>query len=213
MNIILLGAPGAGKGTQAATLVEKTKLVHVSSGDLFRAALRDGTPLGLKAKEYMDRGDLVPDEIVIGMILERISQPDCQHGVIFDGFPRTAEQARALEQSLAEQQRSIDAVIYIAVPREVLIQRIAGRRTCRECGAVFNIYSHPPQQDGICDVCGGTLYQRQDDTVETAQNRLDVYFRQTMPLIAYYREKGILHEVDGQQEIHAVTEAMMAAIA
>jgi adenylate kinase len=212
MNVILLGPPGAGKGTQAAMLAEKTNLVHVSSGDLFRAALRDETPLGLKAKEYMDRGDLVPDDVVIGMIQERISQPDCATGVIFDGFPRTAEQGRALEQALAEQNQQIDSVIYIGVPQNILTERIVGRRTCQSCGAVFNVYSNPPKLEGICDVCGGTLYQRRDDTVETVQNRLDVYFQQTTPLIEYYREKGILHEIDGQQDIAAVTNAMVAAI-
>lgn len=212
MNVILLGPPGAGKGTQATMLAEKSGLVHVSSGDLFRAALRDGTELGMKAKQYMDRGELVPDNVVIGMILERIGEPDCEKGVIFDGFPRTVDQATALEASLSEQSQSIDSVIYMTVPNDVLLKRISGRRTCKSCGAVFNTYYFPPQKEGVCDVCGGELYQRSDDTEETARNRLDVYFQQTTPLIDHYRGAGILHEIDGEQDIAVVTEAMMAVL-
>jgi len=212
MNIILLGAPGAGKGTQAVTLAEQTGLVHVSSGDLFRAALRDGTELGIRARQYMDRGELVPDEVVIGMILERISAPDCAKGVIFDGFPRTIDQAKALGAALAEHGQQIDTVIYMTVPNDVLLKRISGRQTCKSCGAVFNTYYFPPKVEGVCDVCGGALYQRSDDTLETAQNRLDVYFKQTTPLIDYYREQNTLHEVDGQQDIALVTEAMVAVL-
>jgi len=212
MNVILLGPPGAGKGTQATTLAEKTQLAHVSSGDLFRAALRDGTELGLRAKQYMEQGELVPDEVVIGMILERISQSDCEKGVIFDGFPRTAEQAKALEQALIEKNSHIDIVIYMTVPDDVLLKRISGRQTCKSCGAVYNVYYFPSTKEGICDVCGGELYQRSDDTIETAQNRLEVYFKQTTPLIEYYREKGNLREIDGQQEITLVTEAMVEAL-
>jgi adenylate kinase len=212
MNVILLGPPGAGKGTQAKTLAEKTDLVHVSSGDLFRAALRDGTELGMKAKQYMDKGELVPDEVVIGMILERISQPDCAKGVIFDGFPRTVEQARALDKALVEHQQRIDSVLYINVPGDVLIKRIAGRQTCKNCGAVFNIHYFPPKTNGVCDVCGGELYQRSDDNEQTAQNRLDVYFKETTPLIEYYRQQGNVHEIDGQQEIDLVTEEMVTTL-
>ncbi len=212
MHVILLGPPGAGKGTQAKKLADDTGLVHVSSGDLFRAALRDGTELGLKAKHYMDSGELVPDEVVIGMILERINQPDCQKGVIFDGFPRTVDQAKALEDALAKQQSGIDNVIYMTVPNDILLKRISGRQSCKNCGAVYNIYFTPPKQEGICDVCGGELYQRSDDTQETAQNRLEVYFSQTTPLITYYQECGILREVDGQQEIEQVTQAMVEAL-
>jgi adenylate kinase len=212
MNVILLGPPGAGKGTQAVTLAEKTGLVHVSSGDLFRAALREGTELGMQAKQYMDKGELVPDSVVIGMILERVGQPDCAQGVIFDGFPRTVDQAKALEAALQEQNTSIDAVIYMDVPQDTLLKRISGRQTCKGCGAVYNTYFFPPTNEGVCDACGGELYQRSDDTLETAQNRLDVYFEQTTPLIEHYRGQGSLHEVDGQQDIEQVKQAMLTAL-
>jgi adenylate kinase len=212
-NVILLGPPGAGKGTQAKTLSERTSLTHVASGDLFRAALREGTELGMLAKSYMDRGELVPNEVVIGMILERIAQPDCAPGVIFDGFPRTREQAEALGTSLSEHNSKIDAVLYLRVPNEVLLRRIAGRQTCKTCGATYNIYYFPSHRPGICDACGGKLYQRSDDSMETAQHRLDVYFAQTMPLIEYYQRQGLLHEIDGQLEITWVAEAMLKALA
>jgi len=211
-NVILLGPPGAGKGTQAKTLSERTSLTHVASGDLFRAALRQGTELGMLAKSYMDRGELVPDEVVIRMILERISQADCVAGVIFDGFPRTRDQATALEAALGEQKTRIDAVLYLRVPQEVLLRRIAGRQTCKTCGATYNIYYFPSHRPGICDACGGKLYQRSDDSMETAQHRLDVYFEQTMPLIEHYQTQGTLHEIDGQREISQVTEAMLKAL-
>lgn len=211
-NVILLGPPGAGKGTQAKTLSDRTSLTHVASGDLFRAALREGTELGMLAKSYMDRGELVPNEVVIGMILERIARPDCAPGVIFDGFPRTREQAEALAASLSEHNSKIDAVLYLRVPNEVLLRRIAGRQTCKTCGATYNIYYFPSHRPGICDACGGKLYQRSDDSMETAQHRLDVYFAQTMPLIEYYQRQGILHEVDGQLEISWVTDAMLRAL-
>lgn len=212
MNVVLLGPPGAGKGTQAKMLAEKSGLVHVSSGDLFRAALREGTELGMRAKQYMDKGELVPDEVVIDMILERISQPDCAGGVIFDGFPRTADQAKALEEALAQHRQRVDRVIYMGVPDEVLLKRIAGRRSCKSCGAVFNIHYFPPKTPDVCDVCGGELYQRSDDTEETARNRLDVYFQQTTPLIDYYRGQETLQEVDGEREISDVTDAMVTAL-
>jgi adenylate kinase len=208
-NVILLGPPGAGKGTQAKTLSERTTLTHVASGDLFRAALREGTELGMLAKSYMDRGELVPNEVVIGMILERISRPDCASGVIFDGFPRTREQAVALEDSLGMHKSKIDAVLFLRAPNDVLLRRIAGRQTCKTCGATYNVYYFPSHRPGICDACGGKLYQRSDDSMETAQHRLDVYFAQTMPLIEYYQRQGILHEIDGQVEISWVTDAML----
>lgn len=211
-NVILLGPPGAGKGTQAKTLAERTALSHVASGDLFRAALREGTELGMLAKSYMDRGELVPNEVVIRMILERIQAPDCAGGVIFDGFPRTREQAVALEASLADHSGRIDGVLYLSVPNEVLLRRIAGRQTCKTCGATYNIYYFPSHRPGICDACGGKLYQRSDDSMETAQHRLDVYFAQTMPLIKYYQLQGILHEIDGQREITWVNEQMLRAL-
>jgi adenylate kinase len=213
MDIILLGAPGAGKGTQAKILEEHSGLVHVASGDLFRAALRQGTELGMLAKSYMDRGELVPDEVVIRMILERIGKPDCAEGVIFDGFPRTRDQARALEQELQGQGRRIDQVLYLRVPEDVLLRRIAGRQTCKTCGSTYNIYYFPSKRPDTCDDCGGKLYQRSDDTMETARHRLEVYFAQTMPLIEYFREQQTLVEVDGQREIMIVTDAMVQALA
>jgi adenylate kinase len=212
MDIILLGAPGAGKGTQAHVLDEQTGLVHVASGDLFRAALRQGTELGMLAKSYMDRGELVPDEVVIRMIIERISQPDTASGVIFDGFPRTRDQALALEQELKEHSRRIDCVLYLRVPEDVLLRRIAGRQTCKTCGSTYNVYYFPSKRPDVCDHCGGKLYQRSDDTMETARHRLEVYFAQTMPLIEYYRDQGNLYEIDGQREISLVTEAMQRAL-
>lgn len=212
MNVILLGPPGAGKGTQAKTLSEQTALQHVASGDLFRTALREGTELGMLAKSYMDRGELVPDEVVIGMILERISHNDCANGVIFDGFPRTREQATALEEALLEHSSAIDLVLYLSVPQEVLLKRIAGRQTCKTCGSTYNIYYFPSHRSGICDACGSGLYQRSDDSLETAQHRLDVYFAQTMPLIEYYKAQGTLYEIDGQGEIASVTEMMLGTL-
>ncbi|NJP05785.1 MAG: adenylate kinase [Chloroflexaceae bacterium] len=213
MNVILLGAPGAGKGTQAINIAEQTGLTHVSSGDLFRAALRDGTELGQKAKAFMDRGDLVPDNIVIDMIMERIGAPDCAKGVIFDGFPRTVDQALALSDVLQRNNQAIDAVLYLSVDQEILLKRISGRVTCKNCGAVYNIYFTPTSQPGICDRCGSDqLYQRSDDNEETARNRLDVYFHQTTPLIDHYREQGTLHEIDGQGDIAQITHAMVQAI-
>lgn len=212
MNVIMLGPPGAGKGTQAKIILEHTGLTHLSTGDLFRAALREGTELGMLAKSYMDRGALVPDRVVIDMVMERTKEPDCVNGVIFDGFPRTIDQAKALQEEMTKYNKTIDAVLYLDVPQEVLLRRIAGRQTCSVCGAIFNIYYYPSYKFGTCDVCGGKLYQRSDDTMETAQRRLDVYFEQTMPLIDYYRNQGNLHKLNGQREVAQVTEEMMVAL-
>jgi len=209
MDVILLGAPGAGKGTQAKVLEEYSGLVHVASGDLFRAALRQGTELGMLAKSYMDRGELVPDEVVIRMIMERIGVPDCAKGVIFDGFPRTSDQAVALGRELQRQGRQVDHVLYLRVPDEMLLRRIAGRQTCKTCGSTYNIYYFPSKRPDVCDECGGKLYQRSDDTMETARHRLEVYFAQTMPLIEFYRKQGLLREIDGQREITQVTGSML----
>jgi adenylate kinase len=212
MDVILLGAPGAGKGTQAKVLEERSGLVHVASGDLFRAALRQGTELGGLAKSYMDRGELVPDEVVIRMIIERISKDDCESGVIFDGFPRTREQARALEEELQQHNRRIDYAIFLRVPDDVLLRRIAGRQTCKTCGSTYNIYYFPSKRPDTCDECNGRLYQRSDDNLETARHRLAVYFAQTMPLIEYYNEQGNLLEIDGQREISLVTDFMLGSM-
>lgn len=197
MNIVLLGAPGAGKGTQAARMVAEWGIPHISTGDIFRKAVSEGTPLGLEAKGYMDKGELVPDEVVIGIVKERLSEPDCANGFILDGFPRTVPQADALDAALAESGRKLDAVISVDVDRDSLIARLTGRRTCRGCGAITNVAGEADKT--VCDLCGGELYQREDDTVATVTNRLDVYDRQTSPLIEYYRAKGILREVDGNR--------------
>jgi len=210
--IILLGAPGAGKGTQAAMLTEALGVPHVASGDLFRLALQKKTPLGQEAKKYMDQGLLVPDEVTIAMVRERLALPDCEEGVILDGFPRTLEQAKALDAALAEEGRAIDKVLYIKVPNEELVARLSGRWICRDCQAVYHTITNPPQQAGRCDACGGELYQRSDDKPETVRRRLEVYFEQTMPLIEYYTESGVLTEVNGDQSISKVQTALLEAI-
>lgn len=212
MYVILLGAPGAGKGTQAQTLSQTTGLAHVASGDIFRENLRQGTQLGLLAKGYMDRGELVPDEITIRMILERISAPDCAKGCLLDGFPRTLEQAQALNSALAKRGTTIDAVLYIKVSTEELLRRLSGRWICRSCQTPYHEVNSPPQVAGKCDQCGGELYQRSDDTLETARTRLDVYFAQTMPLIEYYVKASKLREVDGERSIEAVSRDLMAVL-
>ena len=212
MNIVLVGPPGAGKGTQAAILEARTVLTHVASGDLLRQHIQHKTPLGELAKAYIDRGELVPSDVVINMILERISQPDCMHGVIFDGFPRTIDQAIALSDILEEHGHTIDAVIFLNASQEVLLKRIAGRQTCPECQLSYNIYYAPPHQAGFCDQCGNTLHMRTDDTIETAARRLEVYFAQTMPLIAHYQELDLLFELDGVGETDAITEQLLGII-
>ncbi|HEY1013377.1 MAG TPA: adenylate kinase [Herpetosiphonaceae bacterium] len=213
MNIILLGSPGAGKGTQATALEEATGMKHIASGDMFRTAVRQGTPTGKLAQSYLDKGELVPDEVVIGMVLERVSQDDCKNGVIFDGFPRNPEQAQALQEALQQHSDSINAVLLLHVPKDVLIQRVIGRWTCRNCQAVYNIYYLAPRTAGVCDECSGDLYQRSDDNLETINHRLEVYAAQTMPLVAHYRELGILHEIDGQGEVGDITARMVQAMA
>ncbi len=204
MNLILLGAPGAGKGTQAKMIAEKYGLAHIATGDILREAVAKGTELGKKAKEYMDRGELVPDEIVIGIVKERLKEPDCQKGFILDGFPRTLPQAEALDKMLEELGMKIDAVINIAVPEEEVVRRIAYRRTCKKCGAVYHLIYAPPKEDNKCDKCGGELYQREDDKEETVRERYRVYRERTEPLIEYYRKKGLLYEVDGTKSIEEV---------
>jgi adenylate kinase len=212
MDVILLGPPGAGKGTQALVIEQQVGLTHISSGDLFRAAIRQGTPLGLQAQGFMARGELVPDELVIRMIIERVGCVDCGDGVLFDGFPRTAAQAVALDAALAEHERQIDYVLFLDVPYEVLLRRMAGRQICAGCGAIHNTYYCPARRPGVCDTCGDRLFQRADDTLETARHRLEVYFAQTLPLIEYYRHQGKLVELDGQRGIAQVSEAMLEAL-
>lgn len=212
-HIILLGAPGAGKGTQATVLSERLDLPHVSSGDLFRDNLKNQTPLGLLAKSYMEKGELVPDDVTVAMVRERLSRPDCnEKGAILDGFPRTVEQAIALDTVLADDNKKIDAVILIQVPEDVLVARLTGRWICRQCQTPFHMLYNPPKEAGKCDVCGGELYQRTDDQIETVGNRLKVYFNQTMPLVEFYNRKGLVKEVNGEQEIEAVTRDLLCAI-
>jgi adenylate kinase len=209
MNVVLLGAPGAGKGTQAAVLTTELGVVHVASGDLFRRALQEQTELGLLAKSYMEKGELVPDEVTINMVLERIRKPDCDSGVLFDGFPRTSSQARALDARLAEEGKSIDRTVYIEVPEDELVKRLSGRWICRECQTPYHEISSPPKTAGRCDVCGGELYQRADDKEETVRERLKVFFTQTMPIVDYYEEQGKLVRVNGNQRIDEVSAATL----
>lgn len=204
MNVVLLGAPGAGKGTQAARMVEEFGLAHISTGDLFRKAVGDGTPLGLEAKRYMDAGELVPDGVVIGMVKERLAQPDCANGFILDGFPRTVPQADALADALASMGTRIDHVISVDVPRDALVKRLTARRQCRQCGRIYNIITDRPKQFDACDSCGGEVYLRDDDSLETVTNRLDVYDKNTAPLIEYYRGKGLLRSIDGDRSVDEV---------
>jgi adenylate kinase len=204
MNLILLGAPGAGKGTQAKMIVEKYGIPQISTGDMLRESVAKGTDLGKKAKEYMDRGELVPDEVVIGIVKERLQQPDCEKGFILDGFPRTLAQAEALDKMLEELGKKIDAVINIYVPEEEIVKRIVNRRTCRNCGAIYHLIYSPPKEDNKCDKCGGELYQRDDDREETVRERLRVYRENTEPLIEYYKNKGVLYNVDGTKDIEGV---------
>ena len=207
-----MGLPGAGKGTQAEKIVEKYGIPHISTGDMFRAAIKDGTELGLKAKSFMDNGDLVPDEVTIGIVRERLSKEDCIKGFLLDGFPRTVAQAEALENILFDLGKKMDYVININVDKGILMERLTGRRICKECGATYHLVFNPPNEEGVCDRCGGELYQRADDNEETVQNRLDVNIKQTQPLLAYYEGKGYLKNIDGQQDIHIVFDDIDALL-
>ena len=204
MRIVLLGPPGAGKGTQAAKLVEKYNIPHISTGDIFRKNLKEKTKLGLKAKEYMDKGLLVPDELVVDIVKERLMEDDCVKGFLLDGFPRTVEQADALEEELNKLKLKLDGVINIEVRDEILIDRLTGRLVCKKCGATFHEKFNKPKKEAICDICGGELYTRDDDKVETVKNRLDVYKNQTQPLIDYYTKKGMLKTIDGEADTDTV---------
>ena len=204
MNLVLMGLPGAGKGTQAEKIVEKYKIPHISTGDMFRAAIKDGTELGLQAKSFMDKGELVPDEVTIGIVRERLGKDDCKKGFLLDGFPRTVAQADALENILSDLKRPIDYVINVDVDKDILMERLTGRRICKECGATYHLVFNPPTKEGVCDRCGGELYQRADDNAETVQNRLDVNLKQTKPLLSFYEDKGTLRNINGQQDINVV---------
>ena len=197
MNLILLGPPGAGKGTQAAMIVEKYNVPHISTGDIFRENIKNGTKLGKKAKAYMDKGELVPDSLVIEIAEDRLRKDDCKDGFLLDGFPRTVEQAVALDAFLADEGKVVDHVLDIDVPKPELMKRITGRRVCQACGATFHITGMPPKKDGVCDKCGGELIQRADDTEETAENRIEVYNSQTKPLLDYYDRAGNIAHLDG----------------
>ena len=212
MYTMFLGAPGAGKGTQAAIVAQELGLAHVASGDLFRQALKEGTELGVKARSYMEKGMLVPDEVTIGMVLERIAAPDCKSGVILDGFPRNLEQAAALDEALAQQGKALDKVVYIKVAEEELVKRLSGRWICRDCQAPYHAVNSPPKVRGKCDKCGGELYQRPDDTVETVKKRLEVYHAETAPLIRYYTQGGKLVEVDGEGSADDVGRRIVSAL-
>ncbi len=204
MRLVLLGAPGAGKGTQAKKLIEKYGIPQISTGDLLRAAVSAGTQLGKEAKSYMDKGELVPDRVVLGMVEERLQQDDCKKGYILDGFPRNVAQAEALDNMLNKLGMSLDAALSVDVPFDDLMKRLTGRRTCKACGQMYNVYFNPPKKEGICDRCGGELFQRDDDKEETIKKRLEVYNSQTAPLIDYYGKKGILKSVQGTGSIDEI---------
>ena len=212
MYLILFGAPGAGKGTQSALLSEILGIAPVSSGDLFRENIRQQTELGRQAKSYIDRGELVPDEVTVGMVMHRLGTDDCAKGAILDGFPRTLPQAEALEAALAEQGKSLRAVLDLQVEHETLVERLSGRWVCRGCGVSYHTSFHPPAQHGVCDSCGGELYQRVDDRPETIEHRLEVYYQQTRPLQGYYRSRGLLMQLNGEQSIEEVQETVLRAL-
>ena len=212
MNLLIMGPPGAGKGTQAEVLVKELNIVHISTGDMFREAIKQGTEMGKKAKEYMDQGALVPDEVVIGMVKERLSQPDTKGGFLLDGFPRTVEQAGALDTTLGSLGIKLDGVINIVVPLDKLMARLTGRRVCKGCGASYHVLFNPPKTEGKCNTCGGELYQRSDDNEESVGTRLKAYQDKTQPLIDYYKAKGLLLDVNGDQEIKKVLEDIVSAL-
>ena len=209
MNLILLGPPGAGKGTQAAKIVEKYNIPHISTGDIFRANIKEGTELGKKAQEYMNKGELVPDELVVDLVVDRVQQDDCKNGYVLDGFPRTIPQAEALDKALAALGDKVDYAIDVNVPDENIVNRMGGRRACVGCGATYHLVYAPTKTEGICDVCGKELILRDDDKPETVQKRLNVYHEQTQPLIDYYTKAGILKTVDGTVDINDVFAAIV----
>lgn len=212
MRIVLLGPPGAGKGTQAAKIIEEYSVPHISTGDIFRKNLKEGTPLGIKAKGYMDQGLLVPDELVVDLVKDRLLEEDCKDGFMLDGFPRTVLQAESLEEELTGLGQTLNAVININVDAELLFKRLTGRRICKSCGATYHVYFNPTKSEGICDKCGGELYQRDDDQEATVKKRLEVYQEQTQPLIDYYKNKGTLVDIDGVGEIDDVFSQISASL-
>ena len=212
MKIIMLGAPGAGKGTQAKLIAEKYGVPHISTGDIFRANIKNGTELGKEAKEYMDKGLLVPDELTVRLLLDRVVQDDCKNGYVLDGFPRTIPQAEVLDKELTKLGDSVDFAVDVDVPDENIIRRMSGRRACLNCGATYHIVNIPPKKEGICDVCGSELVLRDDDQPETVKNRLKVYHEQTQPLIEYYTGKGVLRTVDGTLPTEEVVDAIVTLL-
>lgn len=212
MRIILLGPPGAGKGTQAAGIVEKHNIPHISTGDIFRKNIKEGTELGKKAKGYIDQGLLVPDELTVGLVTDRIAQSDCEKGFMLDGFPRNVAQAQHLDEYLKEVGISLDKVVNIEVDKDILVGRAVGRRICKSCGATYHVEFNPPKVDGVCDVCGGELYQRADDNEETVSKRIQVYLDETKPLVNYYSEEGIIANINGQQSIDNVFGDIVEAL-
>ncbi|MEF2969033.1 adenylate kinase [Paenibacillus sp. M1] len=212
MNILFMGPPGAGKGTQAEVIVNEFGIPHISTGDAFRLAIKQGTPVGIKAKEYMDQGLLVPDDVTVGIVRERLQQSDCENGFLLDGFPRTLSQAEALEDLLGGLGKKLDHVINLKVDRNKLLARLTGRRICKSCGSTYHVVFNPPVQEGVCDKCGGELYQRSDDNEESVGTRLDEYINKTAPLLKFYEDKGLLRQVDGEQEIGAVSKEIVSIL-
>lgn len=212
MRLILLGPPGAGKGTQASAIVKRYNIPHISTGDIFRLNIKENTPLGKEVKSYLDAGILVPDELVVDIVKDRLKKSDCANGFILDGYPRTINQAEVLDKELAKMGIKLDAVINIFLDVQLLIERAVGRRLCKNCGATYHIKFHPPKQDGICDICGGELYQRDDDKEETVKKRIEVYLTQTKPLIEYYKDKDILVNIDGAQSIEDTFKEIINAL-
>jgi adenylate kinase len=212
MRILLMGPPGAGKGTQAERISGYCKIPHIATGDIFREAIRSGTDLGRQAKSYLDAGELVPDAVTIGIVRERVQALDCKTGFLLDGFPRTIPQAEALERLLDELSMKLDLVLSIKVAPAVLVERLTGRRICRQCGTSYHLVFNPPKQDGICNRCGGELYQRSDDTPETVSDRMRVYTNKTAPLLKFYRQRGLLRDVDGEPGIDAVWDAILGLL-
>ncbi len=212
MRIVLLGPPGVGKGTQASNIVKEYNIPHISTGDIFRANIKQGTELGITAKDYMDKGLLVPDDLVVSIVKDRLTEDDCVNGFLLDGFPRTVEQAESLDRELVKMGIKLDKVVNIDADKDILIKRVIGRRICKTCGATYHIDNNPPKVEGICDLDGGELYQRVDDTLETVSTRIQVYFEQTQPLIDYYREQGLLIDIDGTRPIEEVFNTIVNSI-